>query len=60
MHSLSFAQLQSYDVGRLRSGSAMRAVPAAAGVDGLACRDLSEVLSLILLRGQAGCVRALR
>jgi glycerophosphoryl diester phosphodiesterase len=58
VHSLSFAQLASYDVGRLRAGSAYAAqFPQQAGVDGATIPRLSEVLSLILERG-AGRVRA--
>jgi glycerophosphoryl diester phosphodiesterase len=58
IRSLSFAQLQSYDVGRLRPASTYaRQFPQQAGIDGLRIPRLSEVLSLILARGR-GRVRA--
>jgi glycerophosphoryl diester phosphodiesterase len=56
--SLSFAQLQSYDVGRLRPASAYAAqFPDQQGADGVRIPRLSEVLSLVLSRGK-GQVRA--
>ena len=58
VHSLTLAQLQAYDVGRLRRGSAYAALfPQQAGVDGLRIPRLSAVLQLILQRGR-GRVRA--
>ncbi len=58
IRSLDFAQLQSYDVGRLRPGSAYaRQFPQQTGRDGLRIPRLSEVLRLILARGK-GRVRA--
>jgi glycerophosphoryl diester phosphodiesterase len=58
IRSLSFAHLQSFDVGRLRPGSAYaRQFPQQRGIDGLRIPRLSEVLSLILARGR-GQVRA--
>lgn len=58
VYSLSFAQLESYDVGRLRPASSYAAqFPRQEGIDGLTVPRLSEVLSLILARGK-GRVRA--
>lgn len=58
VHSLTFAQLASYDVGRLRPGSAYAAqFPQQAGMDGARIPRLCEVLQLILQRG-TGRVRA--
>jgi glycerophosphoryl diester phosphodiesterase len=55
--SLSLAQLQQYDVGRLRPGSAYAAqFPQQQGADGQHIPTLHEVLSLIRDRGQ-GAVR---
>jgi glycerophosphoryl diester phosphodiesterase len=53
INSLSFAQLQSYDVGRLRPSSAYAAqFPHQQGADGLRIPRLSESLSLVLSRGK--------
>ncbi len=52
VNSLSFAQLQTYDVGRLRPGSGYAAkYPLQQGVDGLKIPRLEEVLGLVLVRG---------
>ncbi|GAC1460566.1 MAG: glycerophosphodiester phosphodiesterase [Steroidobacteraceae bacterium] len=51
--SLTFAQLQSYDVGRLRPGSAYAArFPQQQPVDGERLPRLSEVLTLVRTRGR--------
>jgi glycerophosphoryl diester phosphodiesterase len=55
--SLTFAQLQTYDVGRLRPASTYAAqFPQQQGADGVRIPRLSEVLSLVLARGH-GVVR---
>jgi glycerophosphoryl diester phosphodiesterase len=55
--SLSYAQLQSYDVGRLRPGSAYAArFPQQQPIDGERIPRLAEVLALVRTRG-AGRVR---
>jgi glycerophosphoryl diester phosphodiesterase len=51
--TLSYAQLQSYDVGRLRPGSAYAArFPQQQPVDGERIPRLAEVLTLVRLRGR--------
>jgi glycerophosphoryl diester phosphodiesterase len=53
VYSLSFAQLQSYDVGRLRPSSAYAAqFPQQQGADGMRIPRLSESLSLVHSRGR--------
>ena len=53
IHSLTFAQLQSYDVGRLRPASAYGAqFPRQQGADGLTIPRLTDVLALVLARGR--------
>jgi glycerophosphoryl diester phosphodiesterase len=52
--TLSYAQLQAYDVGRLRPGSAYAArFPAQQPLDGERIPRLTEVLSLIRARGRS-------
>jgi glycerophosphoryl diester phosphodiesterase len=53
VNSLGFAQLQAYDVGRLRPGSSYAAqYPLQQGVDGLKIPRLDEVLGLVRTRGR--------
>lgn len=55
LHSLTFAQLQAFDVGRLRPGSRYAAqFPDQVPVDGTRMPRLAEVLALAKARGPAG------
>jgi glycerophosphoryl diester phosphodiesterase len=53
VNSLGFAELQTYDVGRLRPGSSYAAnYPLQQGIDGLKIPRLEEALGLVLTRGR--------